>query len=83
MNWRAEPWRIEGQLLPQWGFLAIGPETRVATALYDGHVADYAECPEYIFADARTSAEAAAVQPWKNIESGWRSSNIWAAIACG
>ena len=47
VNWRAEPWQIEGQLLPQWGFLAVGPETRVVTALYDGHVADYAECPEY------------------------------------
>jgi hypothetical protein len=55
VNWRSEPWRIEGHLLPQWGFLAVGPQTRVATALHDGCVADYAECPEYIFADARTS----------------------------
>jgi hypothetical protein len=29
--------------------------TCVATALHDGCVADYAECPEYIFADARTN----------------------------
>lgn len=68
VNWRADPWRLQSQLLPQWGFLAIGPETRVTTALFEGHVADYAECPEYFFADARTSAEAAAVQPWKNIQ---------------
>jgi hypothetical protein len=62
VNWRAEPWRIEGQQLPQWGFLAIGPHTRVATALHDGCVADYAECPEYIFADARTTVQAAGLQ---------------------
>lgn len=40
--------------LPQWGFLAIGPGTEAHTALHDGRVADYAECPEFIFADART-----------------------------
>ena len=27
VNWRSEPWQIEGHLLPQWGFLATGPET--------------------------------------------------------
>ena len=54
--------------MPQWGFLAVGPETRVATALHDGHVADYAECPEYVFADARTNPQAAGLQPRKNIE---------------
>ena len=27
VNWRAEPWQIEGHRLPQWGFLALGPET--------------------------------------------------------
>ena len=41
-------------ILPQWGFLALGPDTEVATALHDGKLGDYAECPEFIFADART-----------------------------
>jgi hypothetical protein len=54
VNWRAEPWQVEGRTLPQWGFLALGPETQVWTALRDGHWADYAECPEYVFVDART-----------------------------
>ena len=55
VNWQTEPWKIEGRTLPQWGFLAIGPNTEVWTALRDGRWADYAECPEYVFADARTS----------------------------
>lgn len=70
VNWRKEPWRIMPKEtrspnssfsilhssfeLPQWGFLALGPETEVATALHDGRLGDYAECPEFIFADART-----------------------------
>ncbi len=54
VNWRAEPWQVEGRVLPQWGFLALGPETEVGTTLRDGQWADYAECPQYIFADART-----------------------------
>jgi hypothetical protein len=68
VNWRAEPWRVEGRVLPQWGFLAVGPQTRVTTALFDGHVADYAECPEYIFADARTYSEAVGLRRRKDIE---------------
>ncbi len=54
VNWRAEPWQVEGRALPQWGFLARGPQTEVYTALQDGKYVDYAECPEYVFADART-----------------------------
>ena len=68
VNWRAEPWQVEGHLLPQWGFLALGPQTRVATALHDGRVADYAECPEYIFADARTNLQATGLRARKDIE---------------
>ena len=55
VNWRPEPWQVEGHVLPQWGFLALGPQTQVSTMLNDGRVADFAECPEYVFADARTS----------------------------
>jgi hypothetical protein len=54
VNWRPEPWPVEGRVLPQWGFLALGPQTDVSTTLRDGTFADYAECPEYVFADART-----------------------------
>ena len=58
VNCRDEPWPVEGRTLPQWGFLALGPETDVSTALHHGKVADYAECPEYVFADARTEFKA-------------------------
>ncbi|MBU0611501.1 MAG: hypothetical protein KKI08_26730, partial [Armatimonadetes bacterium] len=54
-NWRAEPWQVGKMTLPQWGFLAEGPRTKVWTALQGGKFADYADCPEYVFADARTS----------------------------
>ena len=30
-----EPWQVEGYVLPQWGFLALGPETEVYMALVD------------------------------------------------
>ncbi|MHB8861247.1 MAG: glycoside hydrolase family protein [Pirellulaceae bacterium] len=54
VNWRPEPWQVEGRVLPQWGFLALGPQTHVSTTLKEGRFADYAECPEFVFADART-----------------------------
>lgn len=59
INWRKEPWAVtpEGQapqILPQWGFLALGPDTLARTVLTQGKVGDYVECPEYLFADART-----------------------------
>ncbi|MFO7976709.1 MAG: hypothetical protein R6V12_19005, partial [Candidatus Hydrogenedentota bacterium] len=55
VNWAAEDWRVEGYTLPQWGFLALGPDTKVATYKINGHFADYAECPGFLFVDARTS----------------------------
>lgn len=54
VNWRAEPWQVEGRTLPQWGFLARGPGTEVRTSLHGTAPGDFAECPEYVFADART-----------------------------
>ena len=36
VNWNAEPWTVGKTVLPQWGFLAEGPETKAATALHDG-----------------------------------------------
>ena len=68
VNWRAEPWQVEGRVLPQWGFLALGPETEVGTTLRDGKWADYAECPEYVFADARTCFHMPYRQSRKDIE---------------
>jgi hypothetical protein len=54
--------------LPQRGFLALGQDTEVATALHDGKLGDYAECPEFIFADARTHFDPADGRPRKAIE---------------
>lgn len=55
-------------LLPQWGWLALGPETLAGTMLLDGRFADYAECPEYVFADARTFVDQPWHRPPKDIE---------------
>lgn len=55
VNWAAAPWTVGRYRLPQWGLLAQGPGTEVYTALQGDKFADYAECPEYVFADARTS----------------------------
>ncbi len=55
VNWAKEPWTVEGRVLPQWGFLAVGPDTESETVMKDGHFADYSECPEFLFADARTA----------------------------
>jgi len=68
VNWRAEPWQIEGRVLPQWGFLALGPETEVSTTLRKGKWADYAECEEYVFADARTHFPMPYLHSQKDIE---------------
>jgi hypothetical protein len=68
VNWDEEPWQVEGHVLPQWGFLALGPGTRIFTALNDGALADYAECPEYVFADARTHFAMPYVRREKDIE---------------
>ena len=57
VNWGPTPWTVEGRLLPTWGFLALGPGTEVHTSLREGRIADFAECPEFVFADARTHVE--------------------------
>jgi len=68
VNWSPEPWSVEGRMLPQWGVLALGPDTEVATALREGKLGDYAECPEYLFADARTYFHMPYVHGAKDIE---------------
>jgi hypothetical protein len=68
VNWAKEPWVVEGRTLPQWGVLALGPNTQVTTSLVAGKLADYAECPEYLFADARTSFNMPYLQSAKSIE---------------
>ncbi|MCX7598420.1 MAG: hypothetical protein N2512_06075, partial [Armatimonadetes bacterium] len=68
VNWAPEPWQVEGRTLPQWGFLALGPGTEVCTILRDGHYFDYADCPEYVFADARTYFDMPYVTGRKDIE---------------
>ncbi len=73
INWRAEPWQVEGRTLPQWGFLALGPDTQVSTSVRDGRWSDYANCPEYVFADARTYIPMPYLHAAKDIEPRLRS----------
>ena len=68
VNWREEPWIVEGRELPQWGFLAMGPETEVSMILREGKWSDYAECEKYIFADARTSSPRPSREMSKDIQ---------------
>jgi hypothetical protein len=68
VNWNAAPWTVDGAVLPQWGFLAKGPDTTVHTSLRDGRISDYAECPEFVFADARTGITPAHRRNRRNIE---------------
>ena len=68
INWSPQPWSVEGNVLPQWGFLATGPDTKVSTSQQHGKIADYSECPDFIFADARTSAAPSNHNGRKNIE---------------
>ncbi len=68
VNWGQEPWEVEGRILPQWGFLALGPGTEVCTQLRDGAFADYVECPEYLFCDARTYFNMPYLTPPAKIE---------------
>jgi hypothetical protein len=68
VNWGTQPWQVEGRVLPQWGFLALGPGTEVSTAMHGGPIADFADCPEYIFADARTSFTMPYLRAKKEIE---------------
>ncbi len=55
VNWGASAWEVEGRVLGRWGFLALGPGTEVCSVVRDGKHADFVDCPEYLFADARTS----------------------------
>jgi hypothetical protein len=73
VNWGEEPWEVEGRTLPQWGFLALGPETEVWTARTDRGVADYASCPEFAFVDARTSFSMPYRKTGTSIEPSIRS----------
>lgn len=68
VNWGAEPWKVGEIVLPQWALLASGPETIVFTTQQNGKWVDYAECPEYAFADARTSFNLPYVNAAKDVE---------------
>ena len=73
VNWGEEPWLVEDRTLPQWGFLALGPDTEVWTAQTKTGLADYATCPEFAFADARTSFHMPYLKPGVDIEPRLRS----------
>lgn len=68
VNWDSEPWTVEGRVLPQWGFLALGPGTEACTVLNDDKFADFVDCPEYLFVDARTTFNMPYLQKVKKIE---------------
>lgn len=73
VNWRNQPWQVEAKsprhcVLPPWGFLALGPNTEVSTALHNGLLGDYAECPEFTFPDARTHFDPGDAHERKAIE---------------
>ncbi len=73
VNWSPQPWPVESRILPQWGFLALGPDTRVETVMQGDLFADYAECPEFLFADARTSFNMPYLGDKKDIEPRLKS----------
>jgi hypothetical protein len=68
VNWGPAPWTVEGRVLPTWGFLALGPGTEVHTSLEQGRFADFAECPEFVFADARTRIDMPYLKPATDVE---------------
>ena len=69
VNFAEENWEVGGRSLPQFGWLARGPGVEAWTGLVDDKYADYAECADYVFADARTAftmpyrREGTAIQP--------------------
>ena len=64
-NGRVSEWVISGGpaalTLPQFGWLARSKDLLAYTALRDGVVADYAETPDSLFADARTTVAGPAL----------------------
>lgn len=73
VNWSPQPWSVEGRTLPQWGWLALGPRTEAGLSLRDGRPADFADCPDYVFADARTSFNMPYRHARVNVEPRLRS----------
>ena len=70
VNLRAADWQVEGYTLPQFGFLAQGPDLLAYTAKRDGTIVDYARTKDSLFADSRSEV----MLPWayrrKRIEPG-------------
>ena len=60
VNLREADWRVGDAVLPQYGFIAQGPDTLVYTAKRDGVIADFARTPDSLYVDARTEL----VAPW-------------------
>ncbi|MFP4056916.1 MAG: DUF5696 domain-containing protein [Candidatus Brocadiia bacterium] len=61
VNLREADWAVDGYVLPQFGFLARGPELLAYTARRDGVIVDYAEDARTLFCDARTHIH----RPWE------------------
>jgi len=62
VNLRKDDWAVEGHVLPQYGFLALGwrPNLLAYTAKRGDTIVDFAENAETLFADARTHG----YRPW-------------------
>ena len=73
VNWNKQPWKVGDKVLPQWGYLATAPGMVSYTALQNGKYEDYAECPEYLFADARTSFNMPYARGQRDIEPKLKS----------
>lgn len=70
INWNPQPWKLPdgNTTLPQWGFLAEGPDTRVSTSLIDGKTGDFARSPGLCYVDARTALDSPRQRNRRHIE---------------
>ncbi|MEW6360060.1 MAG: DUF5696 domain-containing protein [Planctomycetota bacterium] len=68
VNLRKDDWTVRGHVLPQYGFLAEGPDTFVCTAKQDGVIADFAKAKNSLYVDSRTEIIAPWTRNQKNVE---------------
>ncbi len=55
VNWNPEPWIVGKHAIAQWGVLCQAKDATIWTARQEGNTfTDYAECDEFVYADART-----------------------------
>jgi hypothetical protein len=74
VNLGEDDWRVERRVLPQFGFLAEGPDTLVYTAKRDGAIVDFARTKDGLFVDSRADTYKPWVHGLKRIEPRVRDS---------